>query len=59
MIRLLCVIMLAVSFHGRPQMIPTEYVTLIDHNTVVSKTKKRSVILEQFVFYRSSGQQID
>jgi len=59
MIRLLCAIMLAIPIHGRPQMIPTEYVTLIDHNTVISKTKKRSAILEQLIFYRQSGQQID
>lgn len=59
MITLICAILMAVSFHGRPDMTPTEYVTMIDHNRVISKTKKKAVVIEQFIFYRQSGQQLD
>ena len=59
MIRLACAILLCVSFHGRPQMIETEYVSIIDHNRVLSRTKPKTVRYEQFVFYRVHGSRVE
>ena len=40
-------------------MVQTEYVQIIDRNTVIAKENPRRVILEQLVFYKRIGSRIE